>query len=137
MGTIPVQHREVQNHESPLFLSYFKKFSVEAGGIESGFNKVKPTEYRTRLLRVHIKKGPKTRVNMNDTTLLREVPLSFKSLNSGDVFICDAGLAIYQWNGSKSSGAEKTKAAQLCRALDEDRKGVPQVHVFGNKRHLI
>lgn len=42
LGTLPVQHREVMGSESPLFLSYFPHFKVEHGGVESGFNHVKP-----------------------------------------------------------------------------------------------
>ena len=37
----PVQHREVMNHESKLFLSYFPTLVVEKGGVKSGFNKVR------------------------------------------------------------------------------------------------
>jgi hypothetical protein len=32
-------------------------------------------------------------------------------------------------NGRKSSAGERMKAAQLCRAIDDERKGLPQVHV--------
>lgn len=41
LGQVPVQHREVQGCESPLFLSYFQAgFRIMEGGIESGFNHV-------------------------------------------------------------------------------------------------
>lgn len=49
LGQVPVQHREVQDHESPLFLSYFSKsggIRILKGGVDSGFNRVKPTEYK-------------------------------------------------------------------------------------------
>ncbi len=49
LGQVPVQHREVQDHESPLFLSYFNKtggIRILAGGVDSGFNRVKPNEYK-------------------------------------------------------------------------------------------
>jgi len=74
----PVQHREIQDHESPLFISYFDKFGgikILKGGIESGFNRIKPTEYKSRLLWVKGKKNVR----------IREVPKTFKSLNNGDV----------------------------------------------------
>jgi len=58
------------------------------------------------------------------------VDKSYKSLNSGDVFILDCGLRIYQWNGKKAGGQEKMKGAQLCRAIDDERKGIPTVAVF-------
>jgi gelsolin len=120
LGGEPVQHREVQDYESRLFLSYFKPGpQILHGGIESGFRHVKPTEYKPRLL--HVKGKKKIRV--------REVPLSRDSLNSGDVFILDAGLKIFQLNGSKSGPGERAKAAQLSRALDDERGGKPQVIV--------
>jgi len=121
LGGAPVQHREVQEHESDLFLSYFNnQLRIQDGGIESGFRHVKPEEYRPRLL--HLKGKRKIRVT--------EVPKSFKSLNSGDVFVLDCGMNIYQWNGAKSGPSEKMKGAQLCRAIDDERKGLPKVQVF-------
>jgi len=117
----PVQHREVQGHESDLFLGYFKnEIKLLEGGVDSGFKHVEPEKYKPRLL--HLKGKKKVRVT--------EVELSYKSLNSGDVFILDKGLDIYQWNGSKAGPMEKMKGAQLARALDDERKGVPKVHVF-------
>ncbi|KAJ3337968.1 hypothetical protein HDU93_000292, partial [Gonapodya sp. JEL0774] len=121
LGTLPVQHREVQGSESQLFMSYFIKFMVVEGGVESGFKHVKPADYRPRLL--HIKGGKIKNIIV--------LPKSVESLNSGDVFILDAGMNIYQWNGRyESSPAEKVKAGELCRALDDERKGLPKVTVF-------
>jgi gelsolin len=121
LGGVPVQHREVQGHETKLFTTYFKRIEFMDGGIDSGFNKVKPTEYRARLLHV---KGTKTSI------LIREVPLTYKSLNSGDVFIYDGGLTMYQWNGSKSNGVERNKAAEYSKAIQNERKGLPKITVF-------
>jgi len=121
LGTAPIQHRETQGHESHQFQDYFPKGVVYlAGGIDSGFNHVKPEEYTPRLLRV---KGRRT-------VQAAEVSLTRESLNSGDVFILDAGLKLYQFNGSRSSGGERMKAGQLCRAIDEERRGLAQVIVF-------
>jgi hypothetical protein len=33
-----------------------------------------------------------------------QVPYLRSSLNSGDVYILDMGIQIYQWNGAESSG---------------------------------
>jgi len=90
------------------------------GGIDSGFRHVKPTEYTPRLL--HIKGKKYVRV--------REVPLTAKSLNTGDIFILDMGLQIFQWNGKKAGVAEKLKATQLTRAIDDERGGRPKVTVL-------
>jgi len=121
LGGGPVQHREVQGHESELFQSYFPHgMRIMEGGVESGFNKVKPKEYKPRLLQL---KGRK-RVR------LVEVPLDVKSINSGDVFILDLGMLLIQFNGKDSSGHERIKAAEVCRALDDERGSVPEVLVF-------
>jgi len=121
LGGAPIQHREVQGHESSMFLSYFNnQIRLLEGGVDSGFNHVKPEEYKPRLL--HLKGKKKVRVT--------QVELSGKSLNSGDVFILDHGMMIYQWNGSKAGPSEKMKGAQLSRALDDERKGLPKVLVF-------
>lgn len=121
LGGAPVQYREVQEHESELFLKYFNNtIRILDGGVDSGFRAVEPTKYQARLL--HLKGKKKVRVT--------QVDMSAKSLNSGDVFILDAGLDIYQWNGRKAGPQEKAKGAQLSRAIDDERAGKPQVHVI-------
>merc|ERR1712178_172208 len=47
-----VQHREVEGHESDLFKSYFSDISLLKGGAESGFRRVLPKEYTSRLIKV-------------------------------------------------------------------------------------
>jgi len=55
LGGAPIQHREVQGHESDLFLSYFNnQIKLLSGGVDSGFKHVKPEEYKPRLL--HLKR---------------------------------------------------------------------------------
>lgn len=121
LGGAPVQHREVQGHESDLFLTYFKnEIKLLSGGVETGFKNVKPEEYKPRLLQLKGRK--KVRVT--------QVDLDKSSLNSGDVFILDNGMDLYQFNGRKAGPQEKQKGAQLCRAIDDERKGKPTVHVL-------
>jgi len=120
LGTEPVQHREVMGYESDLFLSYFNnQIKLLSGGVESGFKIVKPTEYKPRLLWIKGKK--KIRVT--------QVDLTTASLNSGDVFVLDLGLKIFQFNGAKCGPMEKQKAAQITRTLKDERKSQPQVIV--------
>jgi len=124
LGGAPIQHREVQGFESPLFLGYFgNEIKLLSGGVDSGFKHVKPTEYKPRLM--HLKGKKRVRVT--------QVDLSYKSLNGGDVFILDLGLTIYQWNGLKCGPAEKQKGAQLCRALKDERKGLAKIFVLEEK----
>jgi gelsolin len=114
LGGAPIQHREVQGYESDMFLGYFNnQIKLLSGGVDSGFKHVKPEEYKPRLL--HLKGKKKIRVT--------QVDLERGSLNSGDVFILDLGLKVFQWNGKKSGPQEKQKGAQMCRALTDERKG--------------
>lgn len=116
----PVQHREIQGHESALFLSYFPKVEILDGGVDSGFKHVEVKEHRNRLLHLKGKKN----------VVVREVPFTIESLNSGDVFVLDAGHDIYQMNGKECGPMEKAKAAEVTRALDDERGGKPNVWVF-------
>jgi len=121
LGGAPIQHREVQGHESDLFLSYFNnQIKLLSGGVDSGFKHVKPEEYKPRLL--HLKGKKKIRVT--------QVDLHRESLNSGDVFLLDLGLTIYQWNGKKCGPQEKQKGAQMSRALVDERKGRAKAHIL-------
>eukprot|EP00727_Mastigamoeba_balamuthi_P001762 m51a1_g11583 putative gelsolin-like protein 2-like (367) ;mRNA; r:55954-57821 len=121
LGGAPIQHREVMNYESPLFLGYFKSgIRILEGGIDSGFVHVGPTNYAPRLLQLKGKKHVR----------LQEVPLALASVNSGDVFILDLGLTLVQFNGRQSGALERGKAAELCREIDSERSGRPVVVVF-------
>jgi gelsolin len=114
LGDDPVQFREVQGNESKCFLSLFPKMTILSGGIESGFNHVKPKEYKPRLLHVT---GFKKHVQVY------QVPIKKESLNDSDCFVLDAGLTIFQFNGTKSSGWEKRKAGAIIAELKAARHG--------------
>jgi len=121
LGTEPVQYREVQEHESEAFMKTFNnQIRIMEGGVDSGFKHVEPEKYTPRLL--HMKGKRKVRVT--------QVPFERASLNSGDVFILDAGLKLFQFNGKKSSPAERSKAAQTCRAIADERKGLAKIEVL-------
>jgi len=123
LGGEPVEHREVMGCESPLFLSYWKErggIRILEGGVASGFNHVKPTEYKPRLL--HLKGRRNVRVT--------QVELTHKSLNEGDVFVLDGGLKIWQFQGKKAGMNEKARAAQLISAIDTERKGQAKCTTF-------
>ncbi len=121
LGGAPVQYREVQGSETSLFQSYFPVFLVQHGGVDSGFTKVKPADYKPRLLHV---KGSRKKL------VVRQVELHTDSMNSGDVFILDCGLEIYQWNGEKAAAWEKNKANELVRSIQQERMGKPKMIVF-------
>jgi len=121
LGGLPVQYREVQGNESPAFLNLFDQVIIQNGGIETGFRHVEPEKYRHRLL--HIKGTTKN-------VVVREVPLSSKSLNSGDVFILDEGTELYQFIGKHASAAEKAKSVKILQGLDSERKAQLKSHVL-------
>lgn len=86
------------------------------GGIESGFNHVKPEEFVPVLLQV---KG-------KSKLIVTQVEKSYKSLNKGDSFVLDAGLKIFIWNGSKSGKTEQFRAAQISSHLRSLRSSKPE-----------
>ena len=126
LGGGPVQHREVQGHESEQFIQCFKTFEIRNGGVESGFNKVEK-ENICRLLHL---KGKRT-------IQVKQVQCSASSLNSGDVFILDKGDDIYQWNGAECSKKEKSKALEVTLSIkDDERGGKAQLHVMDEGSEL-
>jgi len=88
---------------------------------ESGFKHVEAEKYPPRLLHF---KGKKANV------MVEEVKLRRKYLNSGDVFILDLGLELYQWNGKESNKDERAKAVEFMMSLRSDRGGRPKVETL-------
>jgi len=122
LGDLPVQFREVEGHESPEFLAIFKgKITLLKGGVESGFNHIKPTEYKARLLHF---KGNKEQVRITETKL------DWKSLNNGDTFLLDNGLELVIWNGKTAGIHEKRKAQELTNGLSDERNGKPTIKIL-------
>ncbi|KAF8375436.1 hypothetical protein PRIPAC_81865, partial [Pristionchus pacificus] len=111
----PVQYREVQGHESPLFLSYFKKnFRYETGGHDSGFHTVEDIlkDFQPKLYRC---KGKR---NVRCT----EVRISRLSLNLGDVFILDVGKEIYVWMPPQSGRLERIRGMERAKNIAETER---------------
>ncbi|XP_061661016.1 villin-1 [Syngnathoides biaculeatus] len=122
LGGAPVQHREVQGHESVRFRGYFKNGIIyKKGGAASGFNQVETNAYDVRRL-LHVK-GRKH-------VTASEVEVSWRSFNTGDIFLLDLGNVILQWNGEKSNRREKLKATLLAQEIrDRERGGRAQIGV--------
>ncbi|XP_052780681.1 gelsolin-like protein 2 [Mya arenaria] len=114
LDDVPVQHREVQGHESELFRSYFKSITIMKGGADSGFRHVKPTEYKPRLLHFH---GDRKGV------MVQEIPRNKSLLDNTDVYILDLGLKLIQWNGTGANKEEKMKALMYLKELQGERGG--------------
>ncbi|XP_031564938.1 gelsolin-like protein 1 isoform X2 [Actinia tenebrosa] len=120
----PVQHREVQGHESDLFKSYFDTIMIMKGGADTGFNRVKPEEYKPRLLQFN---------RVGRTVQLTEKALKRSSMTNGDVFVIDLGLTVYQWNGTDANKDEKYKAQSFIQELESERKGKVKSDVLDNQ----
>ncbi|KAK9502171.1 hypothetical protein O3M35_012754 [Rhynocoris fuscipes] len=122
LGGTPVQHREVQEHESEQFLKYFPAgIRYLPGGVASGF---KHTDINApgekRLYQVKGKKNVRVRL----------VELNVKSLNQGDCFILDSGNEIFVWVGSQAKGTERLKAISAANQIrDQDHNGRAKVTV--------
>ena len=124
LGGSPVQHREVQEHESSLFESYFKKgIKYLPGGVKSGFVHVDPENVEKRLFIVKGKRNIK----------VKQVDLCFSSLNKSDCFILDCGKAhdIFVYMPEGASRMERFKATQAANEIrDEDHAGDATVEII-------
>ncbi|CAB3396625.1 unnamed protein product [Caenorhabditis bovis] len=124
LGGIPTQHREIQDHESPLFLSYFPDgIRYASGGYESGYHHVEDS-FKNFKPRLYHCKGKR---NIRCT----EVEVSVKSLNRGDVFILDLGKDIYVWLPPDSGRLERIKGmARAKNIADVERQAHSNVHIL-------
>lgn len=135
LGSSPVQHREVQNHESDAFRGYFKQGVIyKLGGVASGMRHTETNSYDIERL-LHVK-GQKRVTAM-------EVERSWKSFNLGDVFLLDHGKTIIQWNGPDSNKQERLKGMVLAKDIrDRERGGRAEIGVIegdaeGNSPELM
>jgi len=120
---VPVQYREVQEAESQLFLSYFKKgVRYLAGGVKSGFKHYDPDDVVKRLFMVKGKKNIQ----------VKEVMVDITSMNNSDSFILDCGKGhdIFVYLPPKSRKLEQFRATQVANEIrDEDHAGHAEVIV--------
>lgn len=121
LDDIPVQYREVQGSESTKFKKLFPNMKIFEGGIETGFKHVEAENYVARLLQI---KGKK------DCTV-EMVKMELASLNDGDVFLLDAGLKLYQWNGTRSNPNERRKCNQVVETIKAERNKSESVILDG------
>ncbi|KAG8832830.1 hypothetical protein FRC17_000584 [Serendipita sp. 399] len=134
LGGTPVQYREVQDYESPRFLSYFSKLLVLHGGTASGFRHVTEPPPLNLFNFYHISASkPSATGHKPPNLIVRQVMSNFRGCLSqypADVFVLDKGREIWQYNSKKSSGKEKFKAAEFVRQIIDARKHEPVLKVF-------
>lgn len=122
LGGRAVQYRETQEHETDLFLSYFKPCIIPMqGGVASGFKKVEVGKVDPRLF---IVKGRRA-------VRVLQVPFARSSLNHDDVFVLDTESTIFQFNGATSSIQERGKALEVVQYIkDTDHDGKCEVIII-------
>ncbi|XP_073731888.1 advillin isoform X1 [Misgurnus anguillicaudatus] len=123
LGTSPVQYREVQHYESSIFCGYFKQGIIyKSGGVSTGMNHVETNTYNIQRL-LHVK----GRRKVTGT----EVEVSWKSFDTGSVFLLDLGKTIIQWNGPESNKQERLKGMMLAKDIrDRERGGRGEIGVI-------
>merc|ERR1719470_387190 len=123
LGGAPAQFREIQEHESQLFLSYFKTgVKYLAGGVKSGFTHFDPEDVEKRLFRVKGKRNVQ----------VKQVPIDISSMNQSDCFILDGGkghpLLVFMPPGARKM--EQFRAVQVANQIrDEDHAGHAVVEI--------
>ncbi|CAI2355113.1 unnamed protein product [Caenorhabditis sp. 36 PRJEB53466] len=124
LGGLPTQHREIQFHESPLFLSYFTDgIRYVSGGYESGYTHVEDQFQNWKPHLFHCKGKRNVRCT--------EVECEVSSLNLGDVFLLDLGKDIYVWMPPDSGRLERIKGmARAKNIADVERMGASTVHIL-------
>lgn len=122
LGGGPVQHREVQGHESSQFLSFFQPgVRYVPGGVASGFHHVDINAPGEKML-YQIKGKKNIRVQL--------VEPNVKSMNKGDCFILDNGKDLYVYVGPDSKGTEKLKARAAANQIrDQDHHGRAKIYM--------
>lgn len=111
------QYREVMHHETDRFLSYFPEgVRYLEGGADSDYHWTDPSIIKEKKPSLWWVKGTR-----NHVVLKQVKQISRNRMNSGDVFILDAGERIWQWNGTEANPFEKAKAAELITTMARDR----------------
>lgn len=140
LGDAPVQHREVQHHESDSFLNCFgRSIRYLDGGIDSGF----------RHIDADSEKGggytdPRLYLIQKQKRITRSIQIPIQGsdsraggLNHRDAFVLDFNDVVYTWFGDNCSPFEKSKAAEVGHNLVHSTNGhaklVENVHDDDNQ----
>lgn len=130
----PIQHREVQGYESALFKSYFSDISLLKGGAESGFKRVLPKEYTSRLIKVS-RNEAKGRGRTVKITCC-EVGFNRANITPADVFVIDLGNKIIRYDGEDSSHDERFSSMQYCNKIMGARGGKCRMEIIDDTADL-
>jgi len=121
----PIQHREVQGNESGKFKEYFDFYTVMKGGCDTGFRRVGPTAYKSRLFQkpadvdtidIGMHKISEEFGNTKFETVMNG-SLDRNELNSNDVYVVSTGTEVFAWVGKGAS-------------IDERKNTMTYIHKF-------
>lgn len=124
LGQAPVQHREVQMHETEEFLLLWSDMGglrIMNGGVESGFNDVdtgEAGEWVPRDPELHLVSGPTMR-----TARISKLPeVDIALLSEEDCYVLDSGReSIFLYRGEGASPGETAKAGRFANELANER----------------
>ncbi|XP_034243333.1 gelsolin, cytoplasmic isoform X2 [Thrips palmi] len=121
LGGGPIEHREVQGHETDLFLSYFKSgIRYLPGGVATGFKHFDPNNWENCLYQVKGKRNVR----------VKKVEAHISAMNRGDCFILDANHDIYVYVGRGAKRMERIRAISAANMIrDQDHGGRSRVHI--------
>jgi hypothetical protein len=114
LGATCRTQREEQHEESDAFRELFAykiKYAEGAMG-SSGFFTVEDIEYVTRLYRI----------SGTQRILLEPVPMHYRALDARYVYLLDAGLHIYLWNGAKANPITCSKARLFAEKINKHER---------------
>nr|CCA14910.1 villinlike protein putative [Albugo laibachii Nc14] len=126
----PVEYRECQGRESPLFLSYFKELGslvYLSGGVSSGLTSVTGVE--------DAEKPPKLfQIKGKHVARISIVAVKNSSVNCNDVYVLDAYDELFLYNGREASIIEKAKGLDFMLKLrSEERGGKSQITLLDDE----
>ena len=114
LGATCRTQREEQNDESDEFLEIFGNDLeyIEGARTTSGFYTVEDIEYVTRMYKV----------TGTQRILLEPVPIHYESLDYRHVYLLDAGMNIYLWNGIKCNPITRSKARLFAEKINKHER---------------
>ncbi|CAH2083726.1 unnamed protein product [Euphydryas editha] len=112
LGGKAVQHREVQGHESSLFLGYFlPAIRYLEGGNESGFNEVETNAGAEKRL---------LKLSGSHNMRIEEVPADFSSLTKDNCFILEVEHDIFVLMPEGAKATQRRKIISVANQLRDD-----------------
>lgn len=128
------QYREIQNHESLRYLSYFPHFMILHGGVSTGFHNILtmlPEDEKKMYTMVTTRgKVLETRSEDGKQLIVREIPLEGLVMRQGIVYVLDKGPLYWQYNTKKSTAWARYKAAEYMMYLGQWRVPQAKFQVF-------